>query len=112
MKTIEEKEFNDKIEQIELEELMYDEFYELISEAKNIGIRIGRNNATRWRDPKEEMPEKYYDVLVKIECETAGVFYLIGYTVEDNTWRLYYGDGINMESAGRTIIGWREIIEP
>lgn len=66
----------------------------------------------RWKDPKEELPEKNYDVLVKIECETAGVFYLIGYTVEDNTWRLYYGDGINMESVGRTIVGWRNIIEP
>ena len=66
----------------------------------------------RWRDPKEELPEKYHDVLVKIECEAAGVFYLIGYTVEDNTWRLYYGDGISIESEGRTIVGWREIIEP
>lgn len=112
MKTIEEKAFDDKIEQVELEELMYDEFYELIAEAKKIGKAKGHKEAMRWRDPKEELPEKYYDVLVKIECETAGVFYLIGYTVEDNTWRLYYGDGINMESAGRTIIGWREIIEP
>ena len=65
----------------------------------------------RFKNPKEELPEKYYDVLVKIECETSGVFYLIGYTVDDNTWRLYYGDGISMESEGRTIVGWRNIIE-
>lgn len=86
---------------------------DLVLYAKN-DFTAGANfilDKLRWKDPKEELPEKYYDVLVKIECETSGVFYLIGYTVDDNTWRLYYGDGISMESEGRTIVGWRNIIE-
>lgn len=45
MKTIEEKALDNKIEQVELEELMYDEFYELIAEVKNVGRRIGYNQA-------------------------------------------------------------------
>lgn len=52
--TAEEKAFRDKIDRVELEELMYDEFYELIAEA----IKIGYEKATRWRDQKEELPEK------------------------------------------------------
>ena len=51
--TVEEKAFRDKIDQIELEELMYDEFYDLIAEAKSIGYK----KAMRWRDPKEELPK-------------------------------------------------------
>lgn len=52
--TAEEKAFRDKIDRVELEELMYDEFYELIEEA----IKIGYKKASRWRDPKEELPEE------------------------------------------------------
>ena len=48
--TVEEKAFRDKIDLVELEELMYDEFYDLIAEAINIGYK----KAIRWRDPKEE----------------------------------------------------------
>ena len=54
MKTAEEKAFRDKIDRVELEELMYDEFYELIAEA----IKIGYKKAMCFRDSKEELPEK------------------------------------------------------
>ena len=57
MKTAEEKEFDDKIDQVELEELMYDEFYELIAEAIKIGKANGHEEAMRWRDPEVELPE-------------------------------------------------------
>ena len=46
MKTEEEKAFRDKIDRVELEELMYDEFYELIAEA----IKIGYKKAMCFRD--------------------------------------------------------------
>ena len=60
--TKEEKEFSDKIDRVELEELMYDEFYELIAEAKKIGYK----KAMRWRDPKKELPGEGVDVFVKV----------------------------------------------
>lgn len=107
MKTIEEKEFNDKIEQIELEELMYDEFYELISEAKNIGIRIGRNNATRWRDPVNEPPESNVSVLVKYETARGKIKYGIARYLN-----LGFGNPWTVEgSTSRKIIGWRPVEE-
>ena len=59
--TVEEKAFHDKIDRVELEELMYDEFYELIAEAKNIGYK----KAMRFRDPKEELPKNGEPVIVK-----------------------------------------------
>ena len=45
MKTAEEKAFRDKIDRVELEELMYDEFYELIQEAIKIGKANGNEEA-------------------------------------------------------------------
>lgn len=57
--TVEEKAFSDKIDKVGLEELIYDEFYELIAEAKNIGYK----KAMRWRDPKEELPDEYETIL-------------------------------------------------
>ena len=49
METTEERAFHDKINQIDLEELMYDEFYALIAEAMKIGKASGHEEATRWR---------------------------------------------------------------
>lgn len=43
--TAEEKAFRDKIDRVELEELMYDEFYELIAEAIKIGKEKGQEEA-------------------------------------------------------------------
>ena len=65
MKTVEEKAFRDKIDRVELEELMYDEFYELIAEAIKIGKAAGYAEAMRWRDPKEELPTSGEPVIVK-----------------------------------------------
>lgn len=97
MKTIEEKAFDDKIEQVELEELMYDEFYELIAEAKNIGYK----KAMRWRDPKEELPEINSRVLLKSET---------GY-VEARTIRNWHisKSMLNVSIGGKKVIGWRPI---
>lgn len=107
MKTIEEKEFNDKIEQIELEELMYDEFYELISEAKNIGIRIGHNKATRWNNPDMDPPMMSGSVFVKYETATGKLKYGVGRYVP-----LGIGNDWTVEgSTSRKIIGWRQIEE-
>lgn len=47
--TEEEKTFRDKIEQVELEELTYYEFYKLITEAIKIGKENGRKEAMCWR---------------------------------------------------------------
>ena len=45
METVEERAFHDKIDQVELEELMYDEFYKLIAEAIKIGKANGQEEA-------------------------------------------------------------------
>ena len=101
MKTVEEKAFSDKIDRVELEELMYDEFYELITEAKNIGYK----KAMRWRDPKEELPETGKPVLVKYKTaknvEKHGVGKYINLGI-GNPW-------IIEGSTSRNVIGWRPI---
>lgn len=104
MKTVEEKAFHDKIDQVELEELMYDEFYELIAEAIKIGKAKGHKEATRWRDPKEELPTSGEPVIVKYKTaknvEKHGIGkYFDGF---DNPW-------IIEGSTSRNVIGWRPI---
>lgn len=101
MKTVEEKAFDDKIEQVELEELMYDEFYDLIVEAKTIGY----NKAMRWRDPKEELPKNGEPVIVKYMTARGIKKYGIAKYFElgiGNPWTI---EG----STGREVIGWRQI---
>jgi hypothetical protein len=99
--TVEEKAFRDKIDRVELEELMYDEFYELIAEAKNIGYK----KAMHWRDPKEELPETGKPVLVKyrtaknVEKHGIGKYFNLGI---GNPWTI---EG----STSRNVIGWRPI---
>ena len=94
METIEERAFRDKIDQIELEGLMYDEFYELIAEAKNIGYK----KAMRWRDPKYELP-KDEQVLVKTDKDEI---LLVTYWVEK-------GDFVYWDTPVDNVIGWRPI---
>ena len=99
--TVEEKAFRDKIDRVELEELMYDEFYDLIAEA----IRIGYNKAMRWRDPKEELPENGEPVIVKYMTARGIKKYGIAKYFElgiGNPWTI---EG----STGREVIGWRPI---
>ena len=101
MKTVEEKAFDDKIEQVELEELMYDEFYELIAEA----IKIGYKKAMRWRDPEEELPENRESVIVEYMTARGIKKYGIAKYFElgiGNPWTI---EG----STGREVIGWRPI---
>ena len=99
--TVEEKAFRDKIDRVELEELMYDEFYELIAEAKKIGYK----KAMRWRDPKEELPETGKPVLVKYRTAKDVEKYGIG-----KYFNLGIGNPWTIEgSTGREVIGWRPI---
>ena len=100
--TKEEKTFRDKIEQVELEELMYDEFYELIAEAIKIGKAKGHKEATRWRDPKEECPGKSLPVVVKYEVSDGHV----KYWVEEYSYERFVHDA---DDIGAKIIGWRPI---
>ena len=101
MKTAEEKAFRDKIDRVELEELMYDEFYELIEEA----IKIGYKKAIRWRDPKEDLPKVNESVIVKyrtaknVEKHGIGKYFNLGI---GNPW-------IIEGSTSRNVIGWRPI---
>ena len=120
--TAEEKEFRDKIDRVELEELMYDEFYELIAEAIKIGKANGHEEAMRWRDPKEELPELLpgcdysNNVLAQVEgfteTQVMGLLYIPdeeggwGYV-----WANCYGD-INGEAEwddNYEVLGWRPI---
>ena len=116
MKTIEEKALDDKIEQVELEELMYDEFYELIIEA----IKIGYKKASRWRDPKEELPEEGVDVFVKIlsSCAAGDEILYTSSSVRNDFYHSADADPFGCEgyypagNGGRvrvTVIGWRPI---
>lgn len=98
MKTVEEKAFRDKIDRVELEELMYDEFYELIAEAIKIGKANGHAEAMRWRDPKEELP-KDEQVLVKTDKDEI---LLVTYWVEK-------GDFVYWDCPRTDVIGWRPI---
>ena len=105
MKAAEEKAFDDKIEQVELEELMYDEFYELIAEAIKIGKAKGHKEAMRWRDPKVELPEIGKPIIVKyrtaknVEKHGIGKYFNLGI---GNPWTI---EG----STSRNVIGWRPI---
>ena len=105
MKTTEEKEFDDKIDQVELEELMYDEFYALIGEAKKIGKAAGYAEAIRWRDPEVEQPENGEPVIVK---------YMTARGIKKYGIAKYFDLGIGNPwtiegSTGREVIGWRPI---
>jgi len=93
---VEEKTFDAKIEQVQLELLMYDEFYRLIWEAKSIGYR----KAMRWRDLREEKPQfiKGKDLTLLIK--------------DDNC--IWLGDFMdeahfNFNTKDRGIIFWRPI---
>ena len=114
--TAEEKAFRDKIDRVELEELMYDEFYELIIEA----IKIGYKKASRWRDPKEELPDDGVDVFVKVirsgeygeetiytSSSVINDFY---HSSDDNPFGCegYYLSG-NGGRVRATVIGWKPI---
>ncbi|NCC88519.1 MAG: hypothetical protein EOM05_11790 [Clostridia bacterium] len=90
MKTAEENAFDDKIDQVELEELMYDEFYKLIAEAKNIGYK----KAMRWRDPKEELPKNVGLYLCKCKKQLGFYFDIVFF---NKVWR------------SDNVIGWRPI---
>ena len=106
--TAEEKTFRDKIDRVELEELMYDEFYELIAEA----IKIGYKKAIRWRDPKEELPEfnkndypngDYKRYLIKVVRGSISKrrYVEVGWLISANRW--------NVEMDWVNVIGWRPI---
>lgn len=105
--TVEEKAFRDKIDRVELEELMYDEFYELIAEVKNVGRRIGYNEAMRWHNPDVDPPMMSGSVLVKYETARGKIKYGIARYLN-----LGFGNPWTVEgSTSRKIIGWRPIEE-
>lgn len=60
-----------------------------------------REELTRWRDPKKEMPEHRKQVLVKTDTENHDVAYY-----SDNVDGWIANDGIYNTAQ---IIGWREI---
>lgn len=62
-----------------------------------------REELTRWRDPKKEMPEHRKQVLVKTDTENHDVAYY-----SDNVDGWIANDGIYNTAQ---IIGWREIHE-
>ena len=97
--TVEEKAFYDKINQVELEELMYGEFYELIAEAKEIGY----NEATRWRDPDVDPPTNKDVVLVKTDNNCYATAYYHGRA----SGFITYGEDAYVDFG--EIIGWRPI---
>ena len=108
----EEKAFRDKIDRVELEELMYDEFYELIAEAIKIGKAKGHKEAMRWRDTKEELPEfnkndypngDYKRYLIKVVRGSISTrsYVAVGWLISANRW--------NVEMDWVNVIGWRPI---
>ena len=103
MKTAEEKAFRDKIDRVELEELMYGEFYKLMAEAIKVRKANGHNEALRWRDPKTEPPINQDVVLVKTDNNCYATAYYHG----DASGFITYGEDAYVEFG--EIIGWRPI---
>lgn len=58
---------------------------------------------TRWHDPKEELPARWHDVLLKIKDSDGDIYYRVG--VLCNNDRFQCCDVL----IGSKIIGWREI---
>lgn len=65
-----------------------------------------REEMTRWHDPKEELPQRNIDVLVKLRDTYKGdkIHFSVGY-INGACW---FGDSIG---ATDDVIGWREIHE-
>lgn len=103
MKTAEEIAFRDKIDQVDLEELTYVEFDELITEAIKIGKANGNKEVRRWVDPKEEPPINQDIVLVKTDNDCYATAYFHG----EVSGFICYGDDAYIEFGN--IIGWRPI---
>lgn len=70
------------------------------------GAEWMRKELTRWHDPKEELPQRNIDVLVKLRDTYKGdkIHYSVGY-INGACW---FGDSIG---ATDDVIGWREIHE-
>lgn len=68
------------------------------------GAKSEHEGLTRWHDPKEELPQRNIDVLVKLRDTYKGdkIHYSVGY-INGACW---FGDSIG---ATDDVIGWREI---
>lgn len=65
---------------------------------------------TEWHDPKEELPEKDKNVIVKYVAkdDVSSEYYTIGRVYGDNKWDC---ESLLVAYNGFEIIGWRKIHE-
>lgn len=108
METTEERAFHDKIDQVELEELMYDEFYKLIAEAIKIGKANGHEEAMQWIDPNIELPDYYKKVIVKYQRDDSKIDYACVSRLADDEGNYFFGDyHFDIIIDFDRVIGWR-----
>ena len=110
METIEERAFHDKIDQVELEELMYDEFYKLIAEAIKIGKANGHEEAMQWIDPNIKLPDYYKKVTVKYRRDDLKIDYACVSRLADDEGNYFFGDyRFDIVIDFDKVIGWKPI---
>ena len=76
-----------------------------VEDAFIAGAKSEHKELTRWRDPKEELPVRWHEVILKIKDCDEDIYYRIG-VLYDNDRFQFAGYRIGSE-----IIGWREIHE-
>ena len=105
-----EEVFRDKIDRVELEELMYDEFYELIAEAIKIGKANGHEEAMQWIDPNIELPDYYKKVVVKYQRANLKIDYACVSRLAYDDGTYFFGDyHFDIFIDFNRVIGWRPI---
>lgn len=89
-----------------------DIYCEDLIQAYLAGAKAGREELTRWHDPKEELPPIYDNVMVKYMaldgCEHVAIAWRSAGDAGGCTYTIS-GTGVAINS--RNVIGWREIHE-
>lgn len=89
-----------------------DIYCEDLIQAYLAGAKAGREELTRWHDPKEELPQIYDNVMVKYMaldgCEHVAIAWRSAGDAGGCTYTIS-GTGVAINS--RNVIGWREIHE-
>ena len=74
-----------------------------------MGYLAGYKDATRWRDPKEELPEYYKKVEIKIKRDDV-VDYVNASLLAEDDGSLFFGDyNFVIFIKLKDVIGWRPI---
>ena len=79
--------------------------YRAVEIAEEEVEELVRTELTRWNNPKEELPARWQEVILKIEDGDGDTYYRIGVLCENDHFQ-FAGAW-----TGSEVIGWREIHE-